>query len=488
MQNYYQFLIPRLNGESIRKDFARHLSLVKKGIAGFIVFGGRLEELRKYLRRLQEESSLPLIIASDLERGLGQQVRGGTLFPPAMALAKAAIKSRAGTRYNLPLLRKTFTALAGEAAYAGINTIFAPVLDINTNPKNPIIATRAFGEDEKTVSLLGLEMIRTLQENGIAACGKHFPGHGDTAVDSHIRLPVVYREIKDLKKNELKPFKKAISNGVRMIMLGHLSVPALDRSGLPVSISKAVVQFLRKDLKYGGTVITDAMNMGGIGKYTEEEASFMALDAGVDLILHPSSVKKVVSYLKVMKKEFNVDRIENLRGNLLRFPDQDMPPFDKNKKLSEALTRKAITSNGRFSLQSPLLLVILNDEEDEKGAALAGWLKKGIRNLRLRTINRGSKRKTHSLPEDVSVIVAIFSETKGWKGGAGDWLYRELSRLEKKAVLFISFGSPYLLDGIKGAAKISAYWDSEYAQEAVARLILKNRGQAVGSELLRRHS
>ncbi len=473
MQNYFQFMIPRLNGESIRKDFARHLALVKKGIAGFIIFGGRLEELRKYLRRLQEESSLPLIIASDLERGLGQQVRGGTLFPPAMALAKAAIRGRAGTGYDLPLLRKTFTALAREAAYAGINTIFAPVLDINTNPKNPIIATRAFGEDEKTVSLLGLEMIRTLQKNGIAACGKHFPGHGDTEVDSHIRLPVVNREYKDLNNNELKPFKKAIANCVRMIMLGHLSVPALDGTGLPVSISKKAVQFLRKDLNYGGTVITDAMNMGGIGKYTEEEASFMALDAGVDLILHPSAAEKVVSHLKAKKKEFNVDRIENLRGNILRFPDEEIPSFENNRKLSEILTGDAITSNGRFSLHGPLLLVILNDEEDKKGTALAACLKKGIRDLRLRSINRGSKRKTHPFPEDVSVIVAIFSETKGWKGGAGDWLYQELSRLEKKAVLFISFGSPYLLDGVNSTAKILAYWDSESAQRAVGRIMLK---------------
>ncbi len=473
MQNYHQFLIPRLNGESIRKDFSRHLFLVKKGIAGFIVFGGRLEELRKYLRRLQEESRVPLIIASDLERGLGQQVMGGTLFPPAMALAKAAINDRALTGYDLPLLRKTFAAVAEEAAYAGINTIFAPVLDINTNPKNPIIAARAFGEDEKTVSLLGLEMINILQENGIAACGKHFPGHGNTEADSHIMLPVVKRKFTELRRTELKPFKKAIANGVRMIMLGHLSVPALDKSGLPVSISKTAIQFLRKDLNYGGTVITDAMNMGGIGRFTEEKASFMALDAGADLVLHPSSVEKVVSYLKTRNKEFAIDRIERLRGNVLRFPDEKVPSFDKNKRLSQALTARAITLNGRFSLRGPLLLIVLNDEDDRKGAVLAERLKKDIRDFRLRTISRCSKRKIQSLPDNFSVVVAIFSETKGWKGGAGDWLYRELSRFDKQAGLFISFGSPYLLDGIKGGATMSAYWDSEFAQEAVARIILK---------------
>jgi beta-glucosidase-like glycosyl hydrolase len=446
--------------------------LVKKGIAGFIIFGGRLEELRRYVRRLQEESALPLIIASDLERGLGQQVKGGTQFPPAMALARATIKE-GESGHDLPLLRKAFTALAGEAAYAGINTIFAPVLDINTNPKNPIIAARAFGEDEKTVSLLGSEMIRSLQKKGIAACAKHFPGHGDTEVDSHIRLPVINRELIDLKRSELRPFKRAIESGVRMIMLGHLSVPALDPSGIPVSFSTKAVQFLRKEMNYGGIVITDAMNMGGIGKYSEEKASFMALDAGADVILHPTDAERVVSYMEMKKKVFDAGRLANFRGSLLRFPADSSPDFDKNRKLSETLTEKAIRSDGRFSLKKPPLLVILNDEDDERGAALIRSLKKGVRSLRLLTINRASKRKILPVSEDASLIVAVFSETKGWKGGTGNWLYQALSLLEKKTELFISFGSPYLLDGIEGAARISAYWDSTSAQEAVARLILK---------------
>lgn len=473
MMNYYQFLVPRLNGGSIKNDFTRHLSLVKKGIAGFIIFGGRLEEVRMYVRKLQEESELPLIIASDLERGLGQQLEGGTLFPPAMALAKAAEKRGEEETYNLPLLRKTFNALAAEAAYAGINTIFAPVLDINTNPKNPIIATRAFGENKETVSLLGSEMIKTLQENGIVACGKHFPGHGDTDIDSHIRLPVIHRELIDLKRNELQPFKKAVAAGVGMIMLGHLCVPALDPSGLPVSFSKTAVRFLRRNMDYPGILITDAMNMGGIGRYSEENASYMALDAGVDLILHPSDTDRVVSFMQTKKKFFDPGRIEAFRGDILRFPVDTTPDFEKNRKLSDVITAKSIRQTGRFDLRKPPLLVILNDEDDERGSALVKSLRKGIRGMRPQTLRQSSEYKILSLPENRSVIVAIFSETRGWKGGVGDWLYQTLSLLKERADLLISFGSPYLLDKIEGPAKISAYWDSVYAQEAVARILLK---------------
>ncbi|HEX8948649.1 MAG TPA: glycoside hydrolase family 3 N-terminal domain-containing protein, partial [Dissulfurispiraceae bacterium] len=171
--NPYRRLIPRLNGAEVEERFDSYLTLVKKGIGGFILFGGDLETVRAGIRELQHASQHPLIIASDLEQGLGQQVRGGTLFPPAMAIA-AAVKAAEPADSSLP--ERVYRAFALEAAYAGINVIFAPVLDINTNPRNPIIATRAFGEDRETVSFLGCEMIKAFQRSGIIACGKHFPG------------------------------------------------------------------------------------------------------------------------------------------------------------------------------------------------------------------------------------------------------------------------------------------------------------------------
>ncbi|HYA32189.1 MAG TPA: glycoside hydrolase family 3 N-terminal domain-containing protein, partial [Thermodesulfovibrionales bacterium] len=212
--NPYSRLIPRLNGTEIEERFGYYLSLVKKGIAGFIVFAGELETVRSKLAELQDASEHPLIIACDLEQGLGQQIESGTLFPPAMAIA-SALKG-VDRQHAKALLNQVYTAFAEESLYAGINTILAPVLDINTNPDNPIIATRAFGEDPDSVSFFGCEMVSVLHRNGIIACGKHFPGHGDTEIDSHISLPVIRKKISDLENVELVPFRKAISEGLSM--------------------------------------------------------------------------------------------------------------------------------------------------------------------------------------------------------------------------------------------------------------------------------
>jgi beta-glucosidase-like glycosyl hydrolase len=496
MQNYYQFMIPRLNGEEIRKNFSWYRSLVRKGIAGFIIFGGELETVRTYVRKLQEEAELPLIISSDLERGLGQQLKGGTLFPPAMALG-AAYKNRqraesrelsrtargkgqeakganagAGQRASLRLIQQSFRAVAKEAAYAGINTIFAPVLDINTNPKNPIIAVRAFGENPATVSLLGIEMIKAFQGSGIAACGKHFPGHGDTSVDSHIRLPVLHQEMKRLRRYELKPFAEAIEAGVKMIMLGHLSVPALDESGTPVSFSKKAVQFLRNDMGYDGLLITDALNMGGIGIYSEEEASAMALEAGVDILLHPSDTESIASYLKKNKLCCSATRLMQFRKGLRQLAcDETTPDFKADRKLSEKLTEDSISGSGRYRIKGIPLLVILNDDEDDKGIGLADSLKKQFPEMRIFRLKPGMSITSIRKRKSESLIIAIFSETKAWKGGASSWLFTMIRFFMLRADLFVSFGSPYLLDGLGKTPCLYAYWDAEQPQVIVAGLL-----------------
>ena len=489
MHNYYQFMIPRLNGEEIRKNFSWYRSLVKKGIAGFIIFGGELETVRTYVRKLQEEAEVPLIISSDLERGLGQQLKGGTLFPPAMALA-AAFKNRqrtesreqraepgVGNRSGLRLIRQSFRAVAIEAKYAGINTILAPVLDINTNPRNPIIAVRAFGEDPATVSLLGVEMVKALQSNGIAACGKHFPGHGDTSVDSHIRLSVLHQKMKRLRRYELKPFAAAIEARVKMIMLGHLSVPALDASGIPVSFSKKAVQFLRRDMGYDGLLITDALNMGGIGNITEEEASFRALEAGVDILLHPSDAEKCAAYLGKMKPSSDPVRLLKFRRRLRPLANADNPPFDFHARVSEQLTEESITASRRVRIKGTPLLVILNEDAGDKGRAFGRIMKKWLPGIRVFEIRPGDKAQGIRKQKDESMIVAIFSETKAWKGGASSWLFTMVRTLRLRADLFVSFGSPYLLDGIGKTACLYAYWDAEQPLKTIAAWLTGSNGR-----------
>lgn len=500
MQNYYHFIIPRLDGREIEKDFRYYLSLVKKGVAGFIVFGGELEQIREDIKRLQDEAELPLIIASDLEQGLGQQINGGTIFPPAMAMA-SAIKKNSKFKIQsskLRLLKDAFKAFALEARYAGINTILAPVLDINTNPKNPIISVRAFGEESEAVSFFGCEMIKAIQSYGIATCGKHFPGHGDTEVDSHIKLPIINKDLSNLRKHELQPFKKAVEAEVKMIMLGHLNVPAIDSSGIPVSISEKAIRFLREEMKYKGILITDALNMGGIGKYSEEKAAFMALRAGVNIILHPTDPEKIVSYLKRKNIVFDADCLRRFRRGFSDISKEDPPDFGRHRRLSQELTERAIKISGRFQIKEKPFVVILNDDDpppsslprgegarervkSEKGSVFIERLKRDLPGLRLQILKRDSRTHKLILPEGTFIIVAIFSETKAWKGGTGRWLYNKISSLEDKADLFVSFGSPYLLDDIKkNIAKIFAYWDSESAQKAAAKIITGKKSLNLG--------
>lgn len=467
MQNYYRSIVARLDGDEIGTKSAYYLSLVKKGIAGFIIFGGELEEVRKFVARLQKASELPLIISSDLERGLGQQIRGGTPFPPAMALASANGRRKDG----VVLLRKAFEALAAESEYAGINSIFAPVLDINTNPKNPIIAARAFGEDSETVSFFGCEMIKTLQRCGIVACGKHFPGHGDTETDSHIGLPLIDRNISALKRQELRPFRRAIGAGVKMMMLGHLSVPAIDPSGIPLSVSRKAVSLLRREMKFEGIIITDAMNMGGLGRFGEEEASLKALNAGVDILLHPSDPGKTAEYLRGKGVSFHPRRLDRFRAGLKQLPSRTAPPLKEHRRLSREMTERAIKTSGRFLARGRPFVVVLDDDEEEKGAYFRKRLKAGLEKAQFRTLRRTSGVRRIRPPEGAFTIVAIFSETKAWKGGASGWLHETLSDLTGKADLLVSFGSPYLLPHPKNAARMCAFWDERSAQEAAADII-----------------
>ena len=471
--NFYQFIISRLNGRDIEKEVDYYLGLVRKGIAGFIIFGGELNTVKQGIKKLQREADNRLIIASDLERGLGQQLEGGTIFPPAMAIAKAIKNSKLKVQNSkLKILRDVFKTVAIEARYAGINTIFAPVLDINTNPKNPIISTRAFGESAESVSFFGCEMIKIFQSYGITACGKHFPGHGDTETDSHIKLPKIKKDIKTLSKTELAPFRNAVKAGVRMIMLGHLNVPALDPSSVPVSLSQKAVSYLRNKLGFKGVIITDAMNMGGIGKYSEEEASFMTLNAGVDILLHPTDPDRVVAYLEGKDARCRIQDTRFKRTKTRQF----IPDFSEHKRLAEKITKMAIKIDGRLK---PLhffapLLIILSDDADKKGITLYTGLKSGYHSLKCLHFKQGEDLKLDSVLKGRDVIVAVFSCIRAWKGGASPWLLKCITELKDKAEIFISFGSPYLIDNIRGdVIKIYAYWDSDSAQKAVAEVIMK---------------
>src|SRR5213595_2726142 len=205
--------------------------------------------------QLQAKSKLPLLVGADFERGTAMRLDEGTSFPTAMALAAGGNLKDAYTMGKIT---------AVEARAVGIHWIYAPDADVNNNPGNPIINTRSFGENPQRVADFVSTFVKGVEDNGGLATAKHFPGHGDTAADSHIDLPVIHANRDRLEHLELVPFRAAISSGVSSVMTGHLNVPALEPdSNTPATLSSHILtEVLRKDLGFQGLVITDAMDMG----------------------------------------------------------------------------------------------------------------------------------------------------------------------------------------------------------------------------------
>ncbi len=451
--NPYEFMMPRLEGRDLENNPAPYVELVKKGVAGFILFGGRLEAVKEGIAELQRHAVMPLVIASDLERGLGQQVEGGTVFPSAMAFGKALLNGM-----SQKVLKRAFSAIATEARHAGINMIFAPVLDVNSNPDNPIIATRAFGEGPGIVAKLGAAMIEEFQRKGVSACGKHFPGHGDTAVDSHLAMPEINKGIKELEDCELVPFRAAAQAGARAMMLGHLKVPAIEPSGLPMTVSARAVEFLRNGIGFKGLIITDAMNMAGLSM-PEERASELALRAGVNIILHPSEPDGIARHLAKSGVKSDSERLFAVRNRMKMLPERGTPYFEGHRKLADEIALKAISIEGDLKKIENPALIILSDEPD----ALAPLLEE----IKEKRIPYKINPEGDLPPGDI--LAVTYSTPRAWRPPS-EQLKENIRRVAERDPQWISFGNPYLI--YKEKNKILAYSDSELVQREVARRFL----------------
>ena len=240
------------------------------------------EQVAELVRELQAEArdagqELPLLVAVDQEGGRVARMRAPwTVWPPMRAV---------GRQGSEDVARKVGEALAAELHACGIRLDFAPIVDVDTNPKNPIIGDRSFGSDPDLVGRLGAAMIRGLQDSGMAACAKHFPGHGDTDVDSHLELPAIEHSRARLEEVELPPFRKAIEAGVASIMTAHVVVRELDDS-VPATLSPRVIDgLLRRELKYDGVIVSDDLEMKAVAKHwAPGPSAVLAAQAGCDLL------------------------------------------------------------------------------------------------------------------------------------------------------------------------------------------------------------
>lgn len=234
---------------------------------------------------MDQNNAIPLMIATDQEGGIVQRVlQPGTVFPGNMALGAIGSEEYAF---------ETARILGNELQSLGINTDFAPSLDVNMNAENPVIGVRSFGEDPDLVSDLGIAQIQGFQSQNVIASAKHFPGHGDTATDSHTGLPVIDHDLDTLHEIDLKPFKGAIDAGIDSIMTAHIEVPVLDDSGLPATLSEPILTgLLREELGYEGLIVTDSLDMEGVNDiYPVDEVPVEALKAGADILLNPPDVE-----------------------------------------------------------------------------------------------------------------------------------------------------------------------------------------------------
>lgn len=263
------------------------------GVGGVILLGASAGEIALRTQQLQAWASIPLLICADVEEGVGQRFSGATWFPPPMSIAEVARRDLTlACHYAEQMGRIT----AEESLAIGLNWLLSPTVDVNNNPDNPVINVRAFGETPEIVSELAKAFIRGAHQHPILTTAKHFPGHGDTAIDSHLELPVILHDRDRLEQLEFPPFKAAISAGVDAVMSAHLQIPALDPN-YPATLSRKVLtDELRHNLGFEGLVTTDALVMGAIAnRYGTEEACVLAVEAGTDILLMPLEPEKAIT-------------------------------------------------------------------------------------------------------------------------------------------------------------------------------------------------
>ncbi len=486
----YQLIINRLDGDKIGIPGYEEkiIGLVRKGIGGFILFGGRRDEIKDFLDHLESSSEVGLFIASDTERGVGQQVRGTTIFPCQMAIAAALDKQRSD---HVSLLEDAIRAFALEAKDTGINMPLIPVLDVNRNPDNPIICTRAFSDNPEDVSWFGSEYIRILEEEGLISCAKHFPGHGDTATDSHISLPVITKSYRSLKEMDILPFVTAIKSRVGSIMVGHLSIPGIDP--LPASLSPRVIHLLRNELGFDGIIITDALTMDALRGM--ENVPLRCLHAGIDMLLHPEDADMMVKglltdvragRLQESQVDTAVSRILTVKRRLADMR-RDNPDYPYHTELSVKLTGMSIT----LVKQSPGILPIpdvtlckvafAGDERLYDSSPLKDvfTLHPFSRQHFFAGMPGGTREKPHEI-----LIIAIFTSVSAWKGSSGiegreEERLLELMRKAGKSVV-ISFGSPYVLRRFADADVLIAAYDATHAAQIAVMDCLTGKRDFMG--------
>jgi beta-N-acetylhexosaminidase len=498
-----QLVVPWIPGTYAAYDaeaFARMEMWVDSlHVGGLIVSVGSPLDIAAKLNRLQERSALPLLIASDLEGGTSIRFNGGTPLPPNMGVAATGSDSAA---YEMGRI----TALEGRAV--GIHLAFAPVADINNNPDNPIINTRSFGEDPAAVGRMVAAEIHGLQDNGMLATAKHFPGHGDTGTDSHLALPVIASDWSRLDSVELVPFRSAIAAGVKVVMSAHIALPGIDPGELrPGTVARNVLTgILRDSLAFDGLVVTDALDMGGITSAYGADASLRAFLAGADLLLQPADPAAAIAAMEaaVARGEITPERLDGSLRRVLQ-AKHDLGLFKRRTVSLDSVP--AMVGSSRFlgearemaarsvvmvkdvngtvhSLRGskpPITLVTFGEEENRTvGLALAAELRRQGFTPAVFRLWPGSGWASYdsaavALARRPVALFVTADKPTAWRGSIG--LPERLSALigasaRARPTILVSLGNPYLISRLPEVGSYLIGWRSNpVTEEAVARAL-----------------
>lgn len=484
------------------KEFISEV-ITQFGIGGVIFMSrGRSVSQLEMTNHFQRISKYPLFIAQDNETGLGDHLTDAIRFPHAMALGAIADEN---------LLYEFGREVGNECQVLGVNMNYSPVVDVNIDYRNPVIHMRSFGEDKEKVSSKAIAYMKGMQEVGVVACAKHFPGHGDTHVDSHYDLPHINKTLEELERIELYPFNKMIEAGVRSIMTAHLEVPALEpQPKVASSLSRSIVtDLLRNKMKFEGLIITDALVMQGVTRYHKSgELELKALQAGNDILLCPTHIVAAIEAIKgaladgcLSFKELDEhvlrilkakEQIMNHGGFKSDLTEETLEHVrsEKAKALKDTLYAQAVTLCGSESdLPRPGTSCGVIQVNSERNDAFWTVLEPHVELTKaiaiLKPLNdEDCQQVTHHLGDVPTVIISIHNidyhnhKTYGIDSGVHQ-LIKDLQEQGKK-VITVLFGTPYSLRRFqKTDTVIIGYEDDESSYRVVADIIAGKR-QPVG--------
>jgi beta-N-acetylhexosaminidase len=486
-------------------------------IGGVSMSLGTPIEVAAKINNMQRLSRVPLMTSADLEPGLGR-LEGGvfthylleagsaTVFPSAMAIAATG---RDQDAYDAARI------IAEEARAVGIQINFSPVVDVNNNPSNPVINTRSFGEDPQRVARLAAQFVRGTQDGGAISTAKHFPGHGDTDVDSHVGLPVVGANWARLTTVELVPFRAAIDAGAAMVMTAHIALPAIEGdSTTPATLAPRIITgVLRDSLNFRGVAITDAMTMEGVGKgYGVEESSVLAVKAGADIILKPSDPTKAIDAVvaAVDRGEISRARIDSAARRVLELKARTGVAFNRlvdldalrevvgsreHRAVADDIARRAVTLLRDTPAHLPLagrrvaVVQYMPETELRAGKIFGGEIRAAFPGTIVTRISPAtSPTDLDSVARQVAgadrVVVAAYVRRIEGEGRPAvpphiaKWI-DDLAKREK--VVAVALGNPYLIRQFPSVSTYLVTYGVGDALERAAAAVVLGRAPAVGT-------